>query len=108
MLGYRFTDFVPDNSGKSTFDKLLELFLEILNRTSGDVAETLHWMNLLDQKYNLTDDEYGMGDFIQELKDKGYIKEDGPGGELHAGARDGVGGRAAHRGHGPGVQEGTG
>ena len=82
MLGYRFTDFVPDNSGKSTFDKLLELFLEILNRTSGDVAETLHWMNLLDQKYNLTDDEYGMGDFIQELKDKGYIKEDGPGGDF--------------------------
>ena len=30
-------------------------------------------MNELDKKYELTDDEYGMGDFIEDLKDKGYI-----------------------------------
>ena len=49
--------------------------------TSGDVSEALNWLNQLDQKYGFTDDEYGMGDFIQELKDKGYIeeKEDGTG-----------------------------
>jgi Ca-activated chloride channel homolog len=33
-------------------------------------------MNQLDQKYNLTDDEYGMGNFIQDLKDKNYIEQD--------------------------------
>ena len=33
-------------------------------------------MNDLDSKYGLTDDEYGMGDFIQDLKDKGYIDDD--------------------------------
>ncbi len=80
MLGYRFTDFVPDMSGKARFEQLLDLFMQILTKVSGEVAEALHWMNLLDQKYNLTDDEYGMGDFIQELKDKGYIREDGEGG----------------------------
>ena len=81
MIGYRFTDFTPDESGKSTFDRLFELFMQILTQTSGDVAETLHWLNLLDRKYNLTSEDYGMGDFIQELKDKGYIRDDGEGGE---------------------------
>ena len=33
-------------------------------------------MNELDKEYELTDDEYGMGDFIEELKEKGYITED--------------------------------
>jgi uncharacterized protein with von Willebrand factor type A (vWA) domain len=79
MLGYRFSDFIPDPSGKTPFEKLLDLFMQILSHTAGDVAESLHWLNLLDRRYNLTDDEYGMGDFIQELKDKGYIKEEEPG-----------------------------
>ena len=33
-------------------------------------------MNELDNQYNLTNDDYGMGDFIQDLKDKGYLKEE--------------------------------
>jgi uncharacterized protein with von Willebrand factor type A (vWA) domain len=32
-------------------------------------------MNQLDKEYKLTDEEYGMGDFIDDLKDKGYIDE---------------------------------
>jgi uncharacterized protein with von Willebrand factor type A (vWA) domain len=44
--------------------------------TSGDVAEALSWLTNIDKQYGLTDDTYGIGDFIQELKDKGYIKED--------------------------------
>jgi len=82
MLGYRFSDFKPSDDGKSQFEKLLDLFMQILTHTSGDVSEALHWLNLLDNKYDLTDDNYGMGDFIQDLKDRGYIKDDddqGPG-----------------------------
>jgi Ca-activated chloride channel family protein len=37
--------------------------------------EALQWLNQLDQEYELTNDEYGMGDFIDDLKDKGYITE---------------------------------
>ncbi len=47
-----------------------------MNITAGDIAEALELLNELDIKYNLTSDEYGTGDFIQELKDKGYLKED--------------------------------
>ena len=35
----------------------------------------LNWMNELDRQYNITGEEYGMGDFIDELKEKGFIKE---------------------------------
>ncbi len=79
MLGHRFTKFIPSPSG-STFDKLFDLFMQILTYTSGDVAEALHWLNLLDRQHHLTGEGYGMGDFIEDLKKKGFIKEDDPGG----------------------------
>lgn len=79
MKGFRFSQFVPDEQGKIDFDYLLKIFMQLLNITSGDVAEALAYMNEIDKEYNLTSDEYGMGDFIEDLKKKGYIKEDGKG-----------------------------
>ncbi|MDX1699706.1 MAG: hypothetical protein R3250_03760, partial [Melioribacteraceae bacterium] len=76
MKGFRFSEFIPQQKGKVGFDELLKIFMQLLNITSGDVAESLSFLNDLDKQYNLTSDEYGMGDFIQDLKDKGYIKED--------------------------------
>jgi hypothetical protein len=46
------------------------------------VAEALQWMNQLDKEYELTKGEYGMGDFIEDLKDKGYIDENKQTGEI--------------------------
>ncbi len=76
MIGYRFTDFVPQQPLSGSFQQLLNIFLQLLNITAGDVSEALQLLNELNNKYNLTSGEYGMGDFIEELKDKGYIKED--------------------------------
>ena len=76
MIGHRFSEYIPPSNGKSTFKTLLDLFMQILVYTAGDVAEALSWMNEFDKKYQLTNDEYGMGDFIDELKEKGYIKEE--------------------------------
>lgn len=76
MIGYRFAERRADAQGQSPFEELLKLFLQLMVHTSGDVAETLSWMNQLDKEYGLTTDEYGMGDFIQDLRDKGYIRED--------------------------------
>ncbi len=81
MRGHRFSKFQP-GEGKSRFEQLLDLFLELLTYTSGDVAEALSWMNELDKKYQLTDDEYGMGDFIEDLKRNGYIKEENEQGKI--------------------------
>src|SRR5215210_5028625 len=82
MKGFHFSKYDPNAEGKSKFDQLLDLFLQLLTYTNGDVAEALQWMNQLDKKYELTNDEYGMGDFIDELKEKGYITEENERGEI--------------------------
>ncbi|MBX2841514.1 MAG: VWA domain-containing protein [Flammeovirgaceae bacterium] len=76
MLGFRFTDFTPQSDQqKSQFDNLLDIFMQLLTITSGNVSETLSWLTNLDKQYNLTNGEYGIGDFIDDLKNKGYIQE---------------------------------
>lgn len=75
MRSFRFSHFDPSENSKSKFQQLLDLFLELLTYTSGDFNEAMQWLNQLDQQYELTDNSYGIGDFLEELKDKGYIKE---------------------------------
>jgi Ca-activated chloride channel homolog len=76
MKGFHFSNYDPNESGKSRFEQLLDIFMQLLTYTSGDVAEALQWLNQLDREYEMTDGEYGMGDFIDDLKQKGYITED--------------------------------
>jgi len=82
MIGWKFSKYIPDLEGGSTFDKLLKLFKELLIHTSGDVSEALSWLTELDKEYKLTTKDYGMADFIQDLIDKGFIvkpDQNGPG-----------------------------
>ncbi|WP_324670829.1 vWA domain-containing protein [Hymenobacter sp. GOD-10R] len=74
--GFRFRDFVPEESPEKGFDSLFKLFMQLVTITSGDVGEALSWLSQLDKQYGLTDDDYGMGNFIEDLKKKGYIDED--------------------------------
>ncbi len=87
MIGTRFTEFIPGNQGKREFDNLLKIFLQLLTITSGDVSEALNWLNQLDQQYKLTGDKYGIGDFIQELKDKNFIEENENDSTIHITAK---------------------
>jgi Ca-activated chloride channel family protein len=73
MRGFLFSKFIqPD---RSAYQNLLDLFLQLLNFTSGDANEALEWLNQLDREYNLTNDQYGIGDFIEDLTREGYIEE---------------------------------
>lgn len=74
MLGYNFSRYDPNEQGKSPFEKLLDL-LQLLTYTNGDFNEAMQWLNELDKEYKLTNNDYGIGDFIEDLKDKGYIDE---------------------------------
>ena len=38
-------------------------------------TEALDWLNQLDRQHNLTDKDYGIGDFIEDLKQNGYLTE---------------------------------
>ena len=81
-IGFRFTDYIPPEENKTGFEALLEIFLQLVTISSGDVSEALAWLNSLDNQYKLTNDEYGMGNFIDDLKAKGYIDEGGQKGEF--------------------------
>ena len=93
--GFRFTNYeAPD---QTPFEKLFEIFQELVTHTSGDVEEALDWLRELDKEYGLTDDDYTIDEFIEDLKSKGYIREefdmDGPqGGEGEEGDENGGGG----------------
>jgi Ca-activated chloride channel homolog len=83
MLGHRFTKYTPPpDQGKSDFDKLFRIFMQLLLMSSGNVSEALQWLTEVDRQYGLTSDNYGMGDFIEDLKRKGYIADEGPRGEF--------------------------
>lgn len=88
MLGYRFSNFIP-RKGKSAsdFDKLLKIFMQLVLITSGNVAEALQWLTELDKQYKLTNGQYGVGDFIDQLKRDGYITDEGPKGEFKLNAK---------------------
>lgn len=74
MPGFRFSKHKKQDD-QSPFDRLFAIFRELLTHTSGDVNEALAWLNELDREYNLTDKNYGMGDFIEDLKKRGYLQE---------------------------------
>jgi uncharacterized protein with von Willebrand factor type A (vWA) domain len=61
---------------QSPFDKLFEIFKELITHTSGDFDEAIDWLRELDKEYNLTTSEYTIDDFIEDLKKKGYIREE--------------------------------
>jgi Ca-activated chloride channel homolog len=83
MKGIKFTKFIPQkNSEKSDFQNLLQLFLQLITITGGDVAEALSWLTNLDKQYQITSPNYGIGDFIDELKNEGYLTEDNQKGEF--------------------------
>ncbi|MEZ4973448.1 MAG: VWA domain-containing protein [Cyclobacteriaceae bacterium] len=88
MLGYRFSKYTPPpENDKSDFEKLLKIFMQLVLITSGNVSEALQWLTEVDRQYGLTNDNYGMGDFIDDLKKKGYISEDGPNGDFKLNAK---------------------
>jgi uncharacterized protein with von Willebrand factor type A (vWA) domain len=72
--GYVFTPY--QSPEQSNFDRLFDIFSELITHTSGDVDEALEWLNVLDKEYSLTNDEYTMEDFIEDLKKKGYLREE--------------------------------
>ncbi|NNM17975.1 MAG: VWA domain-containing protein [Croceitalea sp.] len=92
--GFRFTKYEAPNL--SPFEKLFEIFQELITHTSGDFDEAIDWLRELDKEYELTNEDYTIEDFIEDLKAKGYIREefedgDGKAGEGQEGEEGGDG-----------------
>ncbi|SNR15923.1 vWA domain-containing protein [Tenacibaculum jejuense] len=72
--GLRFEKF--EEKQIPPFDKLFDIFKELITYTSGDFDEAFEWLKQLDKEYKLTTPEYTLDDFLEDLKNKGYIREE--------------------------------
>ncbi|GAB3891418.1 VWA domain-containing protein [Larkinella knui] len=83
MKGFQFSNYIPPEKKEgSKFDQLLNIFQQLLLMTSGNVEQALAYLNDLDRRYGLTDDKYGIGNFVDEMKEKGYLTEQNEEGTL--------------------------
>lgn len=72
--GFVFTKHTPKE--QTPFERLFDVFQELITHTSGDFDEAIEWLKELDKEYNLTTEDYTIDDFIEDLKKKGYIREE--------------------------------
>ena len=72
--GFTFTKHTPEEI--SHFDRVFDVFKDLLTHTSGDLEEAFEWLEILDKEYNIFTDEYSLQDFEDDLKKRGYIKEE--------------------------------
>lgn len=72
--GFIFSKHIPIQT--DPFEKVFDIFKELLTHTSGDLDEALDWLKMLDKEYSIFTDEYTIDDFVEDLTKKGYIKEE--------------------------------
>ena len=70
----KYIGLIKDLNAKN-FEDLLKIYQQLLLITSGDFNKTISIMTELDRKHNFTPENYGIGNFIEDLIKKGYIKE---------------------------------
>jgi len=85
--GFRFTPYKAPH--QTPFERLFEVFKELITHTSGDFDEAIDWLRELDKEYKLTDDTYSIEDFVEDLKSKGYIQEEFEPGTPGEGSQEG-------------------
>lgn len=81
---FRYTQWIEAVHGDapSAPSKLMDLFQQLLMMAAGNVEEALQWLTELDQRYRLTDDRYGIGNLIEDLKRQGLLEEDVQNGKM--------------------------
>lgn len=73
-IGFAFEKYEAPN--QTPFERLFDVFKELIVHTSGDLEEALDWLGTLDKEYSLTAPGYNLDDFVKELKTKGFIREE--------------------------------
>ena len=54
--GITFSKHIPKKI--SPFERVFEIFKDLLTHTSGNLDETFRWLDILDKEYNIFTDEY--------------------------------------------------
>jgi uncharacterized protein with von Willebrand factor type A (vWA) domain len=71
----RYSQWDSDLLREANFKQLRKLFNNLLIAANGDVEQALKWMEYLGKRNGFFDDEYGIGDFRNELEERGDIRE---------------------------------
>ncbi|KFC18374.1 vWA domain-containing protein [Epilithonimonas lactis] len=72
--GFTFSKHVPEEI--SHFDRVFDVFKDLLTHTSGDIEEAFDWLDMLDKEYDIFTDDYTLEDFEKDLIKRGYIKKE--------------------------------
>lgn len=72
--GFTFSKHVPEEI--SHFDRVYDVFKDLLTHTSGDIEEAFDWLDMLDKEYDIFTDDYTLADFEEDLRKRGYIKKE--------------------------------
>ena len=72
--GFTFSKHIPEEI--SHFDRVFDVFKDLLTHTSGDIEEAFEWLDMLDKEYDIFTDEYTLADFEEDLRKRGYIKKE--------------------------------
>jgi uncharacterized protein with von Willebrand factor type A (vWA) domain len=72
--GFTFSKHIPEEI--SNFDRVFDVFKDLLTHTSGDIEEAFEWLDMLDKEYDIFTDEYTLEDFEKDLIKRGYIKKE--------------------------------
>ena len=84
MSGFVFSRYHQPHDSRAPFERLLEIMVELLTYTSGDVDEAIEWMRALDEEHGLTTPDYTIDDFLEDLKRKEFIAHGSGGLEMSA------------------------
>ena len=72
--GITFSKHIPKKI--PPFERVFDIFKDLLTHTSGNLEETFRWLDILDKEYQIFTDEYSLEQFEEDLKKRGYIKEE--------------------------------
>lgn len=85
--GFTFSKHIPQEI--SNFDRVFDVFKDLLTHTSGDIQEAFDWLDMLDKEYDIFTDEYTLADFEEDLRKRGYIKKENDSEDGNAGKGEG-------------------
>jgi Ca-activated chloride channel family protein len=72
--GFIFSKHSPEKI--DPFDRIFDIFKDLLTHTAGDIDESFDWLKILDKEYKIFSEDYTILDFEEDLKKRGYIKEE--------------------------------
>ncbi len=75
-MRFRYSKWTENSmTDEQRLQKMISLFSYLLLQTSGDPEEALQWLRQLGEEYELFDQEMTYEEFIEKLKELGYIED---------------------------------